>query len=149
MGDEYREALVKALKILSIKSRHSFEIHERLTQLDYPETIIKPVMKELKRLRYIDDKDWIKCFVRGQIARKFGKHAILQKLSLKGILTESVRSIIDSLQTDEQQRKLIKSLLNTRYRSKDLADFKQKQQVIAGLARKGFSFSLIQEALKD
>ena len=149
MDDDYRKAMNAALKSVSIKFRHSTEIDGKLSDLGYDEAVIKRVIQELERLGYVDDEDWIECFVRSRTARKFGKHAILQKLSQKGIPKEAALHIIDKHQTGEKQKELIESLLNTRYRSKDLGDFRQKQNVIAGLARKGFSFSLIQEVLED
>lgn len=146
MDEETRKALGSALKMLSIKSRHSSEIKAKLFELGYGESIVKSVIQELSKLGYIDDQDWIECFVRSQTAKKFGRHAILQKLFLKGIPKEQVLPVVDKYQSEEKQKELIASLLKTRYRLKDLDDFRQKQQVAAGLARRGFSFSLIQQA---
>ncbi len=149
MDDDYRKAMNAALKSVSIKFRHSTEIKGKLSDLGYNEAVIKRVIQELKRLGYVDDKDWIECFVRSCTAKKFGRHAIFQKLSQKGIPKEGALEIVDKHQTDDKQKKLIETLLNTRYRSKDLKDFRERQKVAAGLARKGFSFSLIQEVLEN
>ncbi len=149
MNEDARKALCSALKMLSIKSRHSSEIEGKLVELGYDESVIQTVIQELAKLGYIDDKDWIECFVRSQTAKKFGRHAILQKLFLKGIPKEQILPVVDKHQSEEQQKELIASLLRTRYHLKDLDDFRQKQQVAAGLARRGFSFSLIQQVLSN
>ncbi|NGX58323.1 MAG: Regulatory protein RecX [Chlamydiae bacterium] len=144
---EYRQTMLFAVRSLSAKAQHSTELRKKLRDLGASSSAIEQVLSELQRLGYLDDDEWLDFYVRAQISRNLGKYAIQQKLRMKGIPLDQCEELLDRYLTSESQEEQIKSLLKTKYRHKDLSDPKQKQQVIAALARRGFSWELVQSVL--
>jgi len=145
---EYRQALLFAVRSLSAKSQHSLELHKKILDLGASRKVVKRVIDELMHLGYLDDQMWCEDFVSAQVAKKMGKHAILQKIKMKGISIEECQEILHRHMTDELEEEQIKALMATKYRKKDMNDPKQRQQVVAGLMRRGFSWDLINICLK-
>jgi SOS response regulatory protein OraA/RecX len=55
--------------------------------------------------------------------------------------------VLGQLDGSESQEKHVLHLLKTRYSSRDLTQFKERNKVIASLIRKGFSFSIIRKVI--
>lgn len=144
---EYRRALEFAVRSLSAKSQHSQELKKKLYDRGMSSSVVEQVLSELERLGYLNDDEWLDFFVRSQTARRMGPGAIEQKLRMKSIPFEECRNALSRYQSDEVQEEAIRELLKTKYRSKDMKDLKERQQVISGLARRGFCWELIQRVL--
>lgn len=136
---ELQRAKLYALRRLAQKNQPSVELSRALRERFITQTTIDKIIEECLRLGYIDDKDWVESFVRYQIGRKQGPDAILLKLRAKGIPVEAAQAALDALDTLESRLDRIQALLSTKYRSRDLTDYKEKQKVIAALIRRGFS----------
>ncbi|MBA3816234.1 MAG: RecX family transcriptional regulator, partial [Parachlamydiaceae bacterium] len=68
---------------------------------------------------------------------------------VKGMTSPFAEELLRESQTDEKQRAAIKQLLTTRYRSRNLKDFREKRKVVSSLIRRGFDLSLILDILGD
>lgn len=144
---EYKAAFAYAIKALSLKSRSSPELQKNLTDRLVAESTAERIVAECISRGYINDTAWVESFVRCQAARHVGPQAIACKLYAKGIPTQLAEAAIDKI-CRGSSLKHIEHLLKTRYASRDLSQFKEKQKVIAALMRKGFSFAEISTALK-
>lgn len=111
------------------------------------ESISERVVEECLKLGYLNDEEWTKSFVRLQSARKLGPRAIAQKLAAKGISKVAAEEALKVSGSKEQQKAAIAKLLSTRYRKRDLSDYKEKRKVVASLIRRGFDPSLIFDCL--
>ena len=140
---EYRMAKLYALRRLSAQSLPSTTLARALRQRLVTEETIERLNEELKQQGYLNDEEWTASYVRGQIARKRGPKAIVQKLAHKGISEEQAHSALESASGADQQKQAIAKLIQTRYASRNLSDFKERQKVIASLARRGFDLSII------
>lgn len=145
---EKEKALSFAVRSLSAKAQHSIELKTKILNLGASEEAARYAIEKLEQLGYLDDEEWCRFFIRSQKARKLGKSAIAQKLRSKGIADDEFQPFLDEELPAEEQEKQIEALLRTKFKSKDLTNPKQKQQVIAGLCRRGFSWDLIAAALK-
>jgi len=145
---EYRSALIFAVRSLSAKAQHSCELRKKILDLGASQKTTDRVIEELLRLGYLNDQEWFDCFIRSQILKKVGKSGIRQKFMMKGIPRQECEEALEFYMTDDVQEKQIQLLMETRYQQKDLDDPKQRQQVISGLARRGFSWDLIVKVLK-
>lgn len=146
---ELQRAKVYALGRLAKKNQPSVELSRALRERLISETTITKIIDECQRLGYINDADWIESFVRVQLSRKKGPDAILNKLRAKGIPLDAAKAALEAFSTPESLRENIQTLLSTKYRSRDLTDYKEKQKVIASLIRKGFAFDDILSSLSD
>ena len=145
---EYRAAFLYALRRLSLKAHHITELKKNLeTRLVSP-SATQQVITECQRLGYLNDQEWLESFVRGNLAKNLGPHAILRKLRARGFSYEMAAQVLQSLDNAESQKDRVLHLLNTRFRSKDLSDYHTKEKVFASLIRKGFPLSEIHSALK-
>jgi regulatory protein len=136
--DAYETRRVKSylLWLLSRQSYHSDQLKKMLREkLVQPKTI-DAALDNLQKGGYLDDEGWLKSFI-GTQKKRMGLPLIQAKLRAKGIRVNSVEFGI------EDEGDAIRHLLETRYHSKDLSDFKIRQKVIASLMRKGFKYSSI------
>lgn len=144
---EYKGAKRFMLKRLSLKSYYSGELESALSErLVSPSTTAK-VIDEFTQLGYLNDCEWIKSTILRLQRQKCGPRAIAMKLYAKGIDKETARAAIESYCDDAAQQENIHRLLASRYRSRNLADPKEKQKVVAALMRKGYALNQIFEAL--
>src|SRR5207253_3042304 len=110
---------------------------------------IEKLIADFQNAGYINDSEWIASFVRRYWASGTGPQAIVMKLRAKGIPQEAAESAISLVCTDDAQKGKIQRLLGTKYRNKNLSDFKEKQKVIASLIRKGFDYEEITQVLQS
>lgn len=146
--EERRLVSQYVLKRITIKSYHSVELSRNLAERLVSEHNAKQVIREFQTLGYINDHDWLESFVKGQMTKKFGPRAILMKIRSKGIPTEDAAQFISRFDDAESRLERLISLISTRYRSRQLADFQDRQKTIAALVRKGFQVEEIRKAIK-
>ncbi|MDP1879891.1 MAG: regulatory protein RecX [Parachlamydiaceae bacterium] len=136
---------------LSSLSYHSEQLEKLLRERLVPLDLIQQVIQEHKDIGALDDDLWMQRFLQQQ-QKKYGLKHIIQKLYAKGFSRETLETISQSSDDGSDQAQelnVIKKLLISRYRSKDLTQYKEKQKVIASLMRKGFSYDCIKEAMRD
>lgn len=135
----YEEAKRLAYRKLAMRSFYSKELAEQLIERGATSDVAQTVIKELTTLGYLNDREWIEGTIRSLLRRKYGPKAIAYKLSMKGIPEDEFSEFIEK--TAENQSEQITLLLESKYRLRDLTDFKERQKVIAAVLRKGFSLS--------
>lgn len=150
MADDnsYRKAKELAYTALAHKSCLVAQLIDKLVEKGIEIHIAEKVVEECRALGYLDDNAWIDSYVRRQLDRKDGPRKIAEKLRQKGISSSASSEAFSTHCTADSQQQLINTLLETRYRRRDLTDFKEKQKVVAALMRKGFSYPSIAEALR-
>lgn len=138
-----------ALKRLSTQAMLSTRLSRSLKERLVSENAIEIVIYELRELGLLNDKEWVASFVRVQTSRRVGPRAIAQKLAGKGVRGGNVAEALDGMWDPAEQKKGIRHLLNTRYAKRNLKDPRERQKVIASLARRGFELSEILSLVKD
>lgn len=140
------------LRRLAMKNYHSTELLAALAKRGVDEAVSLPLLAEFSQQGYLNDEAWLNSSIRALRQQRFGFKAIEMKMRMKGIREEEVliaiKAIKESEGEEDGERHSIVRLLETRYRSRDLSDRKEKQKVIAGLMRKGFSLDDIFGVLK-
>ena len=158
-GNDESELLLKFLA-LEYKGARNFVVR-KLAKCNYfsgeliaalSKRLVSPqtsaqVISEFVQMGYLNDKEWVESRVRCLQRQKFGSKAIMMKLRTKGVSTELAEAAISTQCHADSQRENIQRLLASRYRSRDLSNPKEKQKVVAALARKGYSFEEIFEEL--
>lgn len=149
LNQELKGARNCAIRRLSIKSLPSSELDKILKERFVTQTTREKIIQEFCNLGYIKDNEWIEGFIQQQVGKKVGPKVIAQKLRAKGISEEASSSIIEEFSSSETHHSQIQYLLQTKYRSRDLSDYKEKQKVIASLIRKGFDYIIINSVLGE
>ena len=145
-GYEHRRVKNYVLWRLSKQSYHSEQMSKMLRERLVQERTIDSVLKELQESGYLDDEAWLKAFVRSQ-QKRYGLPIILSKLRMKGLSVGTLQHLSEDRGNPEGELEAIRHLLQTRYRLKDLTDYKIRQKVFASLVRKGFSFDQVKAAI--
>jgi regulatory protein len=134
--EEYRGAKRYALKRLSMQAMLSTALSDALRERLVSESVIEKVISECLESGYIDDKEWVDAFVRGQKRKRVGPEMIRMKLVQKGVDPSLMEEEVD-------ESAQIRDLLESRFRNRNLRDYKEKQKVIAALMRKGYHLGAI------
>jgi len=92
--EQVKEARDYAFLLLSYRSRSCQELRERLLKKRYEKEIAQEVVKELKNLRYLDDRAFAREWVEMRLKGKRGKRLIRQELLKKGIDKEVIEDSI-------------------------------------------------------
>ncbi len=146
---EYAKAKKYALNCLAMRSYVSTQLQKLLEKNLISSSTIQKIIQEFTRLGYLNDQEWIKSFVRAQLARHIGSQTIVYKLMNKGISQHEAQRWLEELADPSETHKNIQYLLKTKYKDRNLSDYADKQKVIASLARKGFDFDMIKTAINN
>lgn len=146
--DDYLKAKRYVVRILARKNYASFELRKKLCEYPVSEELSERLIGEFIEAGYVDDRAWIKGFIRQESARKHGSGVVLQKLRQKNVpeeLMDYALSLVDQQDAGGQIRKLLQS----RYRSRDLSDYHQREKTIGALMRRGYQLEEIKEAISE
>lgn len=145
---EYRRVKGYVLWRLSTQSYHS----EQLSQLLYARLVqsqtIDCVIQECKEMGLLNDENWLENYIRMQ-QKRHPLRFILSKLHSKGLSVNTLESLEKKWNDPEEEIQIIQHLLESRYHSKDLSQYKIRQKVMTALLRKGFGFEQVQIALRQ
>jgi len=146
---EYQQAHHYALKLLSNKSFLTADLRRALKTKQISTETIDRVIGECSRHGYLNDHAWAQGVIRQHLARKDGPQKIARKLLAKGLSYDEVSQLLEDECDKQTQQQLIFRMLETRYRNRNLKDFRERQKVIAALIRKGFSMEDILSVFDD
>lgn len=145
---EYRRVKGYVLWRLSTQTYHSEQLVKLLRDRLVQSHTIDRVIRKYREMGALDDEAWLQSFMQTQKQRYSFRH-ILNKLRTKGLSAETISHLSEEWKNPEEELEALQHLMRTRYRSKDLNDYKVRQKVMASLARKGYSFDQIQHVFKS
>ena len=125
-------------------SMHDFKA--KLLDKGFDDVIVDAIADEFSELGYLDYFEYAKMYVEDARMKMKVDKKIAYELSLKGISEKLVSDALyecEDVPTDE-----IATIINTKYASMDITDYKIKQKITAYLASRGFSFSKINDAIR-
>lgn len=124
---------------LALRSFSVLELKQDLRKKQASPEMITAVLEEFIGLGYLNEEAWLESFMAGCARKKLGPQAIGQKLYQKGYSQAQIEAIISQV----DQKVGLEQLLATKYRNRNLEDWKERQKVIASLCRKGFALEEI------
>lgn len=135
------------LRFVTLRPRSKKEILDWLKRKKVPESFHNRLFTKLNRLDLIGDEKFARWWVGQRLAfRPKSQRIMKQELRMKGINREIVEKVLAETKIDEG--KIAKSLLDKKeYRWKKLVGLKKKKKMAEFLARKGFGWGVIREAL--
>lgn len=140
------------LRRLAMKNYHSVELIEALEKRGVNKETSLLYINEFSHLGYLNDSAWVSSRIRLMRQQRFGFKAIAMKLRQKGLEEQEVLIAIQAVKEQEgeedNERASISRLLETKYRTRDLSNWKERQKVVQALIRKGFSFDDVFAVLK-
>lgn len=115
----------------------------------YPKELVDDVIKNLKEYNYINDEEFAERFIELN-KLKYSKKVIKEKLYLKGIGNDLIQKLLSDFDEESEKEAAIKALYKKckNYNIiKENLDYKEKSKIFAYLARKGFSYDIIEEIM--
>lgn len=144
----------KLLRLLSYSARSEKELKQRLRKSGIRHDSAQTVIRDLKRLKLVDDEDFARKFVHDLIRRKpAGEFLIKAELRKKGIadsiIEKTVLQEFDETDQVELARKGVQQWIS-RHQRKPAEDSGERRQKIAKfLYQRGFAWSTIDEVIGD
>lgn len=137
-----RKAVTKAYTYLSMRDYATDELYRKLC-LKFDEHTSAAAMAEMQRLDLLDDEKFARNRARYLASQNKSRREIAFRLSEKGVPRDIIEAVLDELDIDGDSA--CYALIQKSYRTK-LAQGK-RDNVIAALARRGFSYGDIKAAL--
>jgi regulatory protein len=150
LSENKRSAKETALRFLEHRSRSEKEIRQKLVSIKYPENVIEETVQNLKGSKLIDDEDFARRFAQDKIlGSPMGGRLLRQELWKKGIVEELIQQTIREILPEIKELELAEKIVQKKIKTlKNYDDRKKKQKLSEFLARKGFDWEIIRQAVK-
>ncbi|MGI2329550.1 recombination regulator RecX [Planococcus sp. YIM B11945] len=147
--DQVRKSFNSALNYLSFRMRSEGEVRQKLKEKEYGDAVIDEAVKKLYTLNFLDDRAFSEALMRTQMASgKKGPRAIQQDMAKKGIDKQMQKDVLDSY-SEEEQLEIARGLAEKlAAKEKNKTPNQIKQKITDLLLRKGYSYSLINQAIE-
>ncbi len=143
---DYRRAKQRALWYLDRMDYTEKGLFDKLIKAGFEKSATAEVLGYFCEIGLIDDRRFAQRLAERYSQANKSKREILNKLYQKGVPLDIAREVLSETETDEVAQ--IKALIEKKYAYK-LSDKASFDKTFAALARKGFSFSAIKEALSQ
>ena len=143
---DYRRAKQRALWYLDRMDYTEKGLFDKLIKAGFERHATAEVLAYFCEIGLIDDRRFAERLAERYSQANKSKREILNKLYQKGVPLDIAREVLSETETDEVAQ--IKALIEKKYAYK-LSDKASFDKTFAALARKGFSFSAIKEALSQ
>lgn len=144
----FRKAKSVAVRFVSLKLRSEKEIYNRLIDSGYDESTVLKVIEELKAMGYINDLLYASKFIHDRCKLKPKSLKMLRfELKNKGIPDSIIGEVLDKADIDEHA--VAEGLVRKKFGKYDLSDDKIVKKVYNFLAHRGYSFSVIENVLRN
>lgn len=138
------KAYDRALNLVSMRPRSEWEIRDYLKRKEYEPSIHDLVITRLNERGYLNDEDFAKRWVENRrLLKATSKRRLTQELRQKRIADDIIKAVLDNDETDEVE--VLKTLIE---RKRQQSRYQDDQKLIQYLARQGFAYDQIKEALK-
>jgi regulatory protein len=145
-----RSAYALALRWLSARELAAGAIRSKLTARGFVPETVDAVVDRLTESRAIDDDRAVRACARTLVAIKLrGRQRAQRELEAMGFAIDRVRATLDELLGDEGELALAGRVLASRMHGrKVISDAATYRRLYGALFRRGFSSSIVREALK-
>ena len=119
---------------------------KKLQSDGYPDDVTRDVMTFLSEYHFVDDSAYTENYIHVNKGRKSPRQ-IAYELQQKGVDKSRISQMMEENPIDEEET--VRALLKKKTGGQIPQDWKEKQKLAAFLGRKGFSFDVIQKALRE
>ncbi len=139
-----------ALNLLDISTKTKNALCEKLRRKGYVAPAAEAAVQRLEEAKLLNDRLFAERIVERQKTKPIGIYAMKQKLRAKGFSEEDAEHAVQQLDEEHQleQAKLLAQKLAPRY-EKEPNERKRRALLSQALARRGFSWDVISQALEE
>lgn len=150
MVRQYRMALDRAVGYLAVRARSRHEIEQKLQQAGYRPCTVEMVLYKLQRENLLDDADFARQWVESRQTRRLGKGRIAQELRRKGVSQDEAEEALSAIDDEDQLSGAIALASKAVQRIKPGEDQRKAvNRISAMLARRGYSWDIVKEAVRQ
>ena len=144
------KARARAMELLAGQELSSGQLYERLGRKFTQPTAAAAVAEMVER-QYVDDERYARTRAHGLLVARKSRRAAAQDLRQKGLAAGEIQQALDAVYTpddsgEDPELEAAAALVEGHYRKKLEAG--RRDLVIAALQRRGFSYSVIKEAIR-
>lgn len=142
----------QSLRFLSYRPRSEKEIIEFLKKKKTEEAVIKKIIKKLKELKFINDKEFVKWWIEQRIKSKKpkGMRIIKMELQQKGINREAQDEIIGDYDMKGLSENAVKQLVTKQYpKYGKLPKIEIRRKLAQFLLRRGFEWETAKNVIDE
>ena len=145
----FLKALNSAYRLLAVKDRSERELAGRLSAKGFTREGVYKAIEHLKKEGLVDDARFARKWIADCMAlRPRGPLAIKDELTKKGLEKDLIVAIMGDDSTGYNEYDLARSLAEKKISESDSRDsYKRRKTVYGYLARRGFSFDVINDIL--
>lgn len=143
---DYARARSRAVWYLDRMAYTEKGLYTKLLKAGFDKKASAAVIARFREAGLLDDRKFAENLADRLINQNVSKREAVFKMTEKGVPRDIAKEILDRTDTDETAQ--IRALIEKKYHSKLLAE-NGTQKVYAALIRKGFSFSVVREVLKN
>lgn len=148
--DTVRKALGTAIQYLGFRMRSEKEVKDYLKQKEIEDSVIQEVIHRLYSYKYLNDEEFALAYVRTQMkTNDKGPNVVKLELKEKGIGVNILEKVMDEFSIDLQIEKVLKLCQKALNKKRNESQFIFEQKLKEALIRKGYSFSIIDEAMVE
>ncbi len=151
MNSSEKVAVNAALRLLSRQSYASARLEAKLCEKGHSQEAAAAAAAFCAERGYIDDEAFARRLIEKQAERGYGERRISAYLQSKGIsrgLTEVLVEEWEERISSEERNEALQALCRKLHRGESW-DIKEKNRVSNALARRGFGWDAIKEALRE
>ena len=144
---DFQKVLNKIIDFASRRPRSEYEYKLWLRRKKIPEDLHNRLFDSLKDFDLLDDEEFARWWVDQRLTfQKKSKRVMTQELRLKGVDKEIIQKVLSEQDIDEVN--IAKDLLaSKKYKWESLEESERKKKMTEFLARRGFSWDVVHDAL--
>ncbi|MBR6741360.1 MAG: regulatory protein RecX, partial [Clostridia bacterium] len=144
-SSDYVRAKSRAVWYLDRSAHTEKGLYDKLVRAGFAKEACAKVIARFIEVGLLDDRRYAETLAERLIETNVSKREALQKMLSKGLPYDLAKAVLEETEADENTQ--IRNLIEKKYRNK-LQQENGAKKVFDALARKGFSFGAIREALK-
>lgn len=137
----------RILKALQVSDKTEQELRRLLAREGYPKDAVEDALAMVQRYHYIDDEAYALRYLE-QEGKKKSRRQLAVQMQRKGFSRDLIQQLLEDYPLDERGQ--IRELLEKKgFRPGEPPDGKQYARLTAMLARRGYSYEQISEAMEE
>ncbi len=151
LAEERRRATDSAYRYLARRAHSAHELKVKLRRRGFPQAIVDEVIDGLRQRGYVDDLEFARSYVRNRMATSpVGEMALRAELRKRGVAGSEIDAAVGEVLSEHDPVKVASEIARKRLRAYgDLDAGKARQRVANFLLRRGFSYEIVGEALRE
>lgn len=138
------KAYDRTINLVSRRPRSEWELRDYLKRKEYESGVQDEVINRLRERGYVDDADFARRWVENRrLLKSTSKRRLSQELRQKRIADDIIKEVLENDETDELE--VLKELVEKKRKQ---TKYQDNLKLMQYLARQGFSYDLIKEAIK-